>query len=227
MSKHAAEAPSRSDINQHVATMRKVFTDRGMGCHVQHAHDSRIIRASALAGALDVHSAIELFGDESIKLTVPAVLLDGRELERANMRLRAAGLAVNDENRLIDARDTLRRVTRMATVLDKYVRERGIAWQQYAVAYELENMAGVMLWSDSPLYLDYVAKRGAPFCGTTDCRSRIRYLDDGEHESFRARQFAGSHFFEACGLPLGSDDDEDNALVDALLSTSPQATLKE
>lgn len=95
------------------------------------------------------------------------------------------------------------------------------------MAYELENMAGVMLWSDSPLYLDYVAKRGAPFCGTTDCRSRIRYLDDGEHESFRARQFAGSHFLEACGLPLGSDDDEDNALVDALLSTSPQATLKE
>ncbi len=70
---------------------------------------------------------------------------------------------MDDENRLIDARDTLRRVTRMATVLDKYVRERGIAWQQYAVAYELENMAGVMLWSDSPLYLDYVAKRGALF----------------------------------------------------------------
>lgn len=227
MSRHAAEAPARADVNEHVAAMRKVFTDRGMGCHVQHAHDSRIIRASALAGALDVHSAIELFGDESIKLTVPAVLLDGRELERANMSLRAAGLAVDDENRLIDARDTLRRVTRMATVLDKYVRERGIAWQQYAVAYELENMAGVMLWSDSPLYLDYVAKRGALFCGTTDCRSRIRYLNDGEHESFRARQFAGSHFFEACGLPLGSDDDEDNALVDALLSTSPQATLKE
>ena len=51
------------------------------------------------------------------------------------MRLRAAGLAVDDENRLIDARDTLRRVTRMATVLDKYVRRRGIAWQQYAVAF--------------------------------------------------------------------------------------------
>lgn len=226
MGGHAAETSARSDINKHVAAMRKVFTDRGMGCHVQHAHDSRIIRASALAGALDVHSAIELFADESIKLTVPAVLLEGQELEHANMRLRAAGLGVDDENRLIDARGTLRRVTRMAAVLDKYVRERGIAWQQYAVAYELENMAGVMLWSDSPLYLGYVAKRGALFCGTTDCRSRIRYLDDGEHESFRARQFAGSHFFEACGLPLGSDDDEDNALVDALLSTSPQATLR-
>lgn len=226
MGRPLVEAPSRSEINDHVFAMRKVFASRGMDCHVQHAHDSRIIRASALAGASDVHSAIELFGDESIKLTVPAVLLAGRELERANMRLRAAGLDIDDGNRLIDARGTLRRVTRMATVLDKYVRERGIAWQEYAVAYELENMAGVMLWSDSPLYMDYVAKRGALFCGTTDCRSRVRYLDDGEHESFRARQFAGSHFFEACGLPLGSDDDEDNALVDALLSTSPQATLK-
>ena len=41
MSRHAAEAPARADVNEHVAAMRKVFTDRGMGCHVQHAHDSR------------------------------------------------------------------------------------------------------------------------------------------------------------------------------------------
>ncbi len=42
MSRHAAEAPARADVNEHVAAMRKVFTDRGMGCHVQHAHDSRM-----------------------------------------------------------------------------------------------------------------------------------------------------------------------------------------
>ena len=105
----------------------------------------------------------------------------------------------------------------MASLLDRYVRRREIAWQEYAVAYELENMAGIILWSDSPVYRDYVAERGLLSCGTTDCRSRVRYLDDGEHDSFRARQFAGSHFFEACGLPLGSPDPQDNALVDALL----------
>lgn len=120
---------------------------------------------------------------------------------------------------LISAPATLRRVTRMASILDRYVRERGAAWQRYATAYELENMAGVLLWSDDPVYLRYVQSHGPLFCGTTDCRSRVRYLDDGEHSSFRARQFAGSHFFEACGLPLGSPSVEDNELVDALLRT--------
>ena len=122
-------------------------------------------------------------------------------------------------SRMVDARDTLRRVTRMAGLLDRFVRQRGLRWRSYAVAYELENMAGVMLYSDEEEYLSYVKGHGALFCGTTDGRSRIRYLDDGAHDSFRARQFAGSHFFEACGLPLGSSDPVGNALVDALLRT--------
>ena len=108
----------------------------------------------------------------------------------------------------------------MAALLDRYVREREAAWQQYAVAYELENMAGVVLWSDDPTYQTYVAEHGALYCATTDCVSRVRYLNDGAHNAFRARQFAGSHFFEACGLPLGSPSPEDNALVDALLRTA-------
>ena len=105
----------------------------------------------------------------------------------------------------------------MASLLDRYVRARAISWTNYAVAYELENMAGVMLWSETETYARYIGNHGLLFCGTTDCRSRIRYLDDGVHGSFRARQFAGSHFFEACGLPLGSPSKEDNELVDALL----------
>ena len=106
----------------------------------------------------------------------------------------------------------------MASLLDRYVRERGLSWQSYAVAYELEGMAGIVLWSDVEEYRSYVRERGVLFCGTTDCRSRVRHLNDAAHDSFRARQFAGSHFFEACGLPLGSPDPKDNALVDALLS---------
>ena len=127
------------------------------------------------------------------------------------------GVTLTGRSRLISADDTLGRVTRMATLLDRYVRERSIPWAGYAVAYELEGMAGTTLWSDNPTYLAYVRDHGALFCATTDCRSRVRHLDDGAHGSFRARQFAGSHFFEACGLPLGSRDPEDNALVDALL----------
>ena len=166
------------------------------------------------------HSAIELFPDESMKLTVPAVLLEGREREGALAELgTACGLAATDKMDVMSAASTLARVTRMASVLDRYVRYREARWREYATAYELENMAGVLLWSDEPLYIDYVRSHGPLFCGTTDCRSRVRYLDDGEHDSFRARQFAGSHFFEACGLPLGSPDDDDNRLVDALLRT--------
>ena len=80
-------------------------------------------------------------------------------------------------------------------------------------------MAGVTLWSKNETYLNYAACYGVLYCATTDCISRIRYLDDGVHDTFRARQFAGSHFFEACGLPLGSPDDDDYRLVDALLRT--------
>lgn len=105
----------------------------------------------------------------------------------------------------------------MATIPDDCVRDRGISWGSYAVAYELEGMAGVTLWSDDQAYLHYVARHGVLSCATTDCLSRVRYLDDGAHDNFRARQFAGSHFFEACGLPLGSPSEEDNRLVDALL----------
>ena len=219
MGRRSLDAPSRREINSHADAMQATFKRQGMACHVQHAHDSLIFRASKPIGVDDIHSALELFSDESMKLSVPAVLLAGDDLERAAAGMRELGLTVADDGRLIDARATLRRVTRMAAILDHYTRGQGIAWQQYAVAYELENMAGVLLWSDSPVYQRYVRGHGALFCGTTDCRSRMRYLDDGEHDSFRARQFAGSHFFEACGLPLGSRDAEDSALVDDLLST--------
>ena len=237
--------------------MVRSFAMQGLDCHVQHAHDSLIFRASIALDDMVPHSSIELFPDESMKLTVPAVVLADAEAADAVRRLRelcgvaGADAEVSGNNvagarrggallggdsarssgdaaatdrlslsvALISAPDTLRRVTRMASILDRYVRERGTAWQRYATAYELENMAGVLLWSDDPVYLHYVQNHGPLFCGTTDCRSRVRYLDDGEHNSFRARQFAGSHFFEACGLPLGSPSVEDNELVDALLRT--------
>lgn len=210
-------AASRDEVAVHVAAMRDAFSRQGATCHVSHAHDSLILRTALPAGPRDVHSAIELFGDESMKLTVPAVLLGNEERARAVATMRKLGLFSPDEGHLIDARATLRRVSSMASLLDHYVRARRIAWQGYAVAYELENMAGIILWSDDPVYQAYIAEKGVLSCGTTDCRSRVRYLDDGDHDSFRARQFAGSHFFEACGLPLGSPDPQDNALVDALL----------
>ena len=211
---------TREEGNEHLRAMRSCFERHGMTCHVQHAHDSLILRASNPSASADPHSAIELFGNESMKLSVPAVPLAGARREAALARLRDAGLVPDEAGLLVDARSTLGRVSRMASVLDHYVRVRGLSWQGYAVAYELEGMEGVTLWSDEPVYLEYASERGVLFCGTTDCRSRGRYLDDGEHDSFRARQFAGSHFFEACGLPLGSPDPMDNALVDALLSTS-------
>ena len=200
----------RAVANSHAAAMRAAFARQSMECHTQHAHDSLIFRTSVPLGSADPHSAIELFSDESMKLTVPAVLLEDEERERALGCL----------ERIAGGRETLARVTRMASVLDRYVRLRAGSWQDFAVAYELEGMAGAMLWSDDATYLDYVRRRGILFCGTTDCRSTVRYLDDGDHDSFRARQFAGSHFFEACGLPLGSPDPDDNVLVDALLKTS-------
>lgn len=212
--------PSREEVACHLGAMRAGFARQGMECHVQHAHDSLIVRGTPPTRLDEAHSAIELFGDESMKLTVPAVVLDGEERGRALEGLARLGQRLPEGCRLIDARQTLSRVTRMASLLDRYVRERGLAWREYAVAYELEGMAGVVLWSDEEAYRAYVRGHGALFCGTTDCRSRVRYLDDGAHDSFRARQFAGSHFFEACGLPLGSADPEDAALVEALLSTT-------
>ena len=215
---------SRDEINTRADVMSRAFEAQGFACHIQHAHDSLIFRASVAFDGVVPHSAIELFPDESMKLTVPAVLLAGEERAQALAALGdACGLVATEGTSVISAADTLRRVTRMASVLDRYVRNQETRWRAYATAYELENMAGVLLWSDEPLYLDYVRSHGPLFCGTTDCRSRVRYLDDGEHDSFRARQFAGSHFFEACGLPLGSPDEDDNRLVDALLRTSPGA----
>ena len=212
---------SREQDGLHAAAMRDAFAQQGLDCRVQHAHDSLVFRMPARDETVVAHSAIELFPDESMKLSVPAVLLDGPGRERALEVLAARALfPPAADAQLIDAPATLGRVTRMASLLDRYSRARGIGWREYAVAYELENMAGVTLWSDDPVYLAYAERHGVLYCATTDCLSRVRYLDDGAHDTFRARQFAGSHFFEACGLPLGSPDPEDNALVDALLRTS-------
>ena len=217
MGARLAEVPSRAALEAHAQAMRSAFARQNMECHVQHAHDSLIFRASVTVPFAEAHSAIELFPNESVKLTVPAVMLSPQERAEAVEWLTGAGMAADDRTRLIGARGTLQRVTTMASLLDRYVRGRRIQWNEYAVAYELEGMAGVMLWSPDETYRAYARGHGALFCGTTDGRSRMRYLDDGAHDSFRARQFAGSHFFEACGLPLGSPDPDDNALVDALL----------
>lgn len=217
MGRRSAETPSRAAQESHVEAMRSAFAQQGIICHVQHAHDSLIFRSSKEIPGSSIHSAIELFPNESMKLTVPGVMLGPKMQEAAQAQLKAMDIAVPPTARFIGATETLRRVTCLASLLDRYVRARAIPWTNYAVAYELENMAGVMLWSETETYAHYIAKHGLLFCGTTDCRSRIRYLDDGAHGSFRARQFAGSHFFEACGLPLGSPSKEDNELVDALL----------
>ena len=220
MGRRSAETPSRAEINAHADAMRTGFGRLGLACRVHHAHDSLIFSVPTRDDPRVPHSAIELFADESMKLSVPAVLLEGEARAAAQAELFEAAELADDADeglRIMSAADTLARVTRMASILDRYVRARGVPWAQYAVAYELENLAGVVLWSSEPLYLDYVRERGPLFCATTDCLSRVRYLDDGAHDAFRARQFAGSHFFEACGLPLGSPDKRDNALVDALL----------
>lgn len=218
MGRDAEEAVSRERSNECAAAMHEAFRQRGFDCRVQHAHDSLVFRIPARDETVVPHSAIELFPNESMKLSVPAVLLEGTARDQALAAItRRALFPPAPGAKLIDAAATLRRVKRMATLLDTYVRVRGIVWQEYAVAYELENMAGVTLWADDETYLAYAEKHGVLYCATTDCLSRVRYLNDGAHDTFRARQFAGSHFFEACGLPLGSPDPEDNALVDALL----------
>ncbi|MBM6774560.1 ATP-binding protein [Olsenella profusa] len=220
MGREAEDAHAREHTNACAAAMREAFSQQGLSCRVQHAHDSLVFRMPARNETVVPHSAIELFDDESMKLSVPAVLLEGDERDRALDTMTQRALFPPAEGaRLIDAPATMRRVTRMASLLDRYVRVRGIPWTEYAVAYELENMAGVTLWSDDETYLAYAERHGVLYCATTDCLSRVRYLDDGAHDTFRARQFAGSHFFEACGLPLGSPDPEDNRLVDALLHT--------
>ena len=209
---------SRERVNANAAAMRGAFAQQGLACRVQHAHDSLVFRAPARDETVVPHSAIELFPDESMKLSVPAVLLVGDAwASAAEVLARRALFPPAEGARLIDAPATMRRVTGMASLLDRYVRLRDVGWHEYAVAYELENMAGVTLWSEDETYLAYAERHGALYCATTDCLSRVRYLNDGAHDTFRARQFAGSHFFEACGLPLGSPDPEDNALVDALL----------
>lgn len=270
MGRRVPESPSRERINAHADALRTAFARQGLTCRVQHAHDSLIFSIPTADDPRVPHSAIELFADESLKLSVPIVLLAGEKRAQALARLRAltagaagekcavrreslagekdqarrevaapraedtgapapaveagsdpvAGTGALPPLRLISAEDTLTRVTRMASVLDHYARERALPWQQYAVAYELENMAGAILWSNEELYQRRVAASGPLYCATTDGVSRVRYLDDGAHDSFRARQFAGSHFFEACGLPLGSPDQADNDLVDALLRHS-------
>lgn len=240
MGRRVSDNPSRDQVNAHADAMRAAFRRQGLPCRVQHAHDSLIFSVPAQDDPRVPHSAIELFGDESLKLSVPVVLLGGEGYRTALERLQALmGGSVRPDGReaapatpqpadaaswpplrLMSAADTLARVTRMAAVLDRYQRLRGMPWQQYAVAYELENMAGVVLWSDVTAYAGYVAENGPLFCATTDGVSRVRYLDDGAHDAFRARQFAGSHFFEACGLPLGSPSKRDNELVDALLRTT-------
>lgn len=220
MGRSGDDGASRERINANAAAMREAFSQQGLACRMQHAHDSLVFRTPAPDETVVAHSAIELFPSESMKLSVPAVLLEGTERERAlGTMTRRALFPPAAGARLIDAPATMRRVTQMASLLDRYVRVRGIPWTEYAVAYELESMAGVTLWSDDETYLAYAERHGVLYCATTDCLSRVRYLDDGAHDTFRARQFAGSHFFEACGLPLGSPSKEDNDLVDALLRT--------
>ena len=161
MARRGLDTPSRPEINAHIAAMRASFAQQGMTAHVQHAHDSRIIRSGAVSDASDMHSAIELFGDESMKLSVPAILLTGDARERAIGSMRAAGLTVGGGARLIDASATLRRVTRMASLLDRYVRIRDMSWQQYAVAYQLEHMAATTMRSARGSLLARISLRRA------------------------------------------------------------------
>ena len=77
------EANSRASINEGAAAMRAAFECYGIGCRVQHAHDSLVFRTSQRDETVVAHSAIELFPNESMKLSVPAVMVTGEEREQA------------------------------------------------------------------------------------------------------------------------------------------------
>ena len=83
MGRDSEEAFSRERSNETAAAMRRAFGQRGLDCRIQHAHDSLVFRIPARDETVVPHSAIELFPDESMKLSVPAVLLEGAERDRA------------------------------------------------------------------------------------------------------------------------------------------------
>lgn len=69
--------------------MQAVFGRRERGCRVQHAHDSLVFRVPSRDEATVAHSAIELFADDSMKLSVPAVVLGERSVRVRSPRSRA------------------------------------------------------------------------------------------------------------------------------------------
>ena len=87
MGGRAVDAPTREDVSRNVAAMRAGFDRQGMECHVQHAHDSLILRTTPPFSPGEAHSAIELFRDGSMKLTVPAApLADGQRKQSSCSR---------------------------------------------------------------------------------------------------------------------------------------------
>lgn len=87
MGPRETDVSARRTIEEHADAMRKAFSQQGMGCHVQRTHDSLIFRTAATAAFDEPYSVIELFPNEAMKLTVPAVMLDGDERTRACERL--------------------------------------------------------------------------------------------------------------------------------------------
>ena len=93
--------------------------------------------------------------------------------------------------RFIGATETLRRVTRMAS--PSIATAAAISADQSCRCSELENMAGVMLWSETETYARYIEKHGMPSAAPPIAAAAFA-TDDGVHGSFRAAPI--------CGQPL-------------------------
>ena len=208
-----------TDFDETESAMLRLITEyrKEYVCH--HAHDSLLFRSSLGNHVDNVGPVIEVFFDDSIKLSIPLVLLQSEQRDLAIRRLQSLRSIQNiNLVNVIDGSSSMTNVMLFSLIVDKYLAVKGWSLSDYSLCFEYENMQGSFIEFGTDAYAEYVNKVGFPFIGTIDGRSEPfipnRTSDD---EEMRLTAAVWVRFLDCMGLHASTADPEKREELENIL----------
>lgn len=201
---------SAVDERKHVmsAAFESVYNEKCI-CHP--THNSLQFRRRVMCPVDEGAPTIELFYDGSIKACVPIVRYQESDLDDAITRLSSIVRIKNTEIvRVMDGLASVSLLLNTCSVIDEYIHSEAKDITDFVVAYEFEQMQGMLVEFRNDGYAEYVRENGLMFVGAVDQKSRPYYFDKVDSNELRedVHGYMLLHFMEGCGVPFLTANEE-------------------
>ncbi|NMW80913.1 ATP-binding protein [Mobiluncus mulieris] len=190
-----------------------------LGYKCQHTGNSIIFWILGFNNPDGIFPAIELFYDDSVKISIPLPLFrKGEEVKPIEDLTPVQHFGSSDLIRVVDLTISLHVVLAAYSAVNSYISVRRRRIIDYAVAYEFENTQGAMAFFRNPDYSEYIKRHGIPyFAAIEECTHPFVIDNSLDIRKINLCSSILRTFLESFGIPIISKNEELRTDVEKLL----------